>query len=265
MPAKTPQTVTATLVDRANALLGNWPPNEFEINKLRRDSKGLRKISPADYQMILGMCATMEGDIDGIKENFEAAIKKSGGDKDPIENYAKSLVVWNYFDEACDVMRQFADRYIDNVGFLETFLNLLGYAGRFHEATIRYREAKKLGPTAEGLLEQFKHLPHCRDLVEGIDDDAIAEAVTKFSEFLRKIDAVQLPSNVSALDENDTGAGRGGVEFLYFVKETEERAAQLDFDGSLFLADAQIELVLNGIIIFGIFSDIEDADADRAA
>jgi len=265
MADSAPQTVTEKLVAAANSMISNWPANEFEINKLRHDAKTLRKTCLAEYQMILGMCATMEGDIDGLRKHFEAAVKTSGGDLDPVDNFAKSLVVWNYYDDACDVMRHFTDRYDDNVRFLETFFGVLVSAGRFHEAAVRYRTAKKLGKAAENLLETHKHLPQYSDLVESIDDNTIADAVTKFGQYLRNINAVQITSSISALDEDDTGEGRTGIEFQYFVREDEDHTAQLDFDGSLFLADAEIELVRNGIIVISINSDIEVADADRAA
>ena len=265
MSGTAPETVTEKLVTTANALISDWPPNEFAINKLRHDAETLRKASVAEYQMILGMCATMEGDIDGLRRHFESAIKTSGGDLDPIDNFAKSLVVWNYYDDACDVMRHFADRYDDSVRFLGTFFAALSSAGRFHEAAARYRTARKLGIAAENLLEKHKHLPQYSELVEDIDDNTIADAVTKFGQYLRNINATQIRSCVSALDEDDTGECRTGIEFQYFIRADEDDTAQLDFDGSLFLADAEIELVRNGIIVISIISDIENADVDRAA
>jgi len=211
------------------------------------------------------MCATMKGDIEGLRSNFEAAIKTSGCGLYPIENYAKSLVVLNYLDDASSVMRRYADKYEDNVGFLENFLKVLSGAGRFHESAVRYRKLGKLGEAARPLVEEYKHLPTYSDLVVDLDDNTIADAVSIFGQYLRKIDTAQLEVAFSPLDEKDTGADRTGIEFQYFIKEDLESAAQFDFDGALFLADAGIDLVLAGILQFTIISGAEEIDADKAA
>lgn len=259
-----PETITHQLIDRANAMLAAWPPNDFAIRALKREAEKLRNVSFVDYKMLLGMCATMERDVDALRTHFSSAIQSSGGDLNPVLNYARSLQALNYFDEACQLLRSFSGRYADDLEYCRVFLEALRVAGRFHEAARFYENTKRLGESAENVIQTYKVLPPLSQLVHGIADDPIAAAVDTFSQYLRDIGAIKIWIGNSPLDEEDTGQDRTGIEITYGMPESNAaRVAELDFGGSLFVANNHLELVEKGILVFTI--RVGSTSADQAA
>ena len=260
-----PEKVTQKLMGRANVLVENWPPSDWEVGRLRSDSKVLQKASASDYEMMLGICATLLGDKNKLDKHFSSAMKKTPGLPYPVSNYALSLRFLNYDDEACDLMRSNYKHIEGNPKLIGLFISTLMSAGRFHEAVVQYKKLKKLGVSANDVVEEFKRVLDIRECVVDLADEDIAAIVSYFSKFLRDSGALKINVVHEMLDADDTDQNRPGIDFQFQVRENCETAANLDFDGSMYLAGGDFELQQHGIVVMSITSNPNSVDADQAA
>lgn len=104
-----PKRVTSELLDRLNDLANSTLPSEeitTAIQQVLFRAQGLRNANTDEYYAVQGICASLQGDVEGLVEAFETGLEKGGWSEFLFHNYVTSLDDICEFELIADVARR---------------------------------------------------------------------------------------------------------------------------------------------------------------
>jgi len=162
--------VTSELLDRLNELANSTLPVEeitTAIQQVRFRAQGLRNANTDEYYAVQGICASLQGDVDGVVEAFETGLKKGGWSEFLFHNYVTSLDDICAFELIADVAKRCTVELAHSPGALYVATTMALHAGDVRSAA----EAQRL------LTENFRSFNETP--VNG-EDPAAGAAIVNF-------------------------------------------------------------------------------------
>lgn len=265
MASINPETITEELLDRATNLSRDWPPDDFKLRKLAKDAEKLKQAGEiVDYELVMGVYATLRNDLDKMRSWFESALKKSGSDSQVVTNYAKSLCFWNLCAEALELISRYRQTYSGDVGVQKVLFDTYMQSGRFRDAIEHGQNLRKLGAAFENAGIDIECAERVHSAVSDLDDDQVATVFESYGAFLREKNLPTLRAHVSVSEPIEFHGEQPILEIAYEVSLSPDDAADLDFEGAMFMAAGHHKVIEDGRIIITIHSE-EKSSADQAA
>jgi tetratricopeptide (TPR) repeat protein len=177
-----PARKTNSLIEQLNSMDSNVQVHEFAFLKIKRDAEKVRKESIPEGDILLGMIATIEGDINEVHSRFKNAIQFIPSSPDAYSNYAASLNKLGMFSQAVEPAYK-AWEFGKTTTLFKSLITALFYAGKFREAyDLLKKETPKLSQDDKKYLNTFEHIANLDNIynfieVKNIPDDVIVKLV----------------------------------------------------------------------------------------
>ena len=174
------------LVEQLNELRRKENPDQFTIERIRREAETMRDIDPGGYYSIKGMIATLEKNPEEMRAGFEKALTASGQDPNILGNFATSLSNLGFYIEARNIRERLYPslKSVPEFGLL-LISNTFG-TGQFSRALKLIDDWKKIQPDEKHYHE--KDILQCAAFIEteGITEIELERLTAKVEEFLHE-------------------------------------------------------------------------------
>lgn len=143
MNKSSPQTITNNLIEKISSYNLDNLPSEFELKSLLRDADKLKKVSPAEGWMLLGMIHSLSDYSEESIYAFENALALSTNQFNLVlKNYIGSLEYLGKFEDICDLLKKYISD--DNHDLISSAITIFARYGLIDDALSYQRKLKKL-------------------------------------------------------------------------------------------------------------------------
>ena len=140
----------ADLIGRLVELDHSEEFDDLAVPKLVREAQALMRSDPVGARIVLGGVAGLKGDPEGVREHYEAALRRSARDSEVLKNYATALTKVGYMDDAFEAISEACERHPDDPSYLQDAIKIAMQGARFGEGRAVYERWMRLKPKDPG-------------------------------------------------------------------------------------------------------------------
>jgi tetratricopeptide (TPR) repeat protein len=148
--------------------------DDLALNRLAREAQALMKSDATGARAVLGGVASIEGNVERVREHYDAALRLSSRDSNVLAHYATALTKVGKMDDAFEAIMEVCERHPDDAAFLQDAIAIAVQGARFGESRSLYKRRNRLKP--EG---RSKDGAHMTAIAEAIDRGAFKERAAR--------------------------------------------------------------------------------------
>ena len=185
--------------------------NEWAIQKLARDARGLMKEDPVGAHIVLGGIAALRGQVAQVHRHNEIALQLSGDSLQALRNCATSLSRVGEMDEAFEVTLKVLERAPADLPTLRAALMVAVQSAHFRKGCDLYYRWNELCPD-----QPMGDEASVNRAAEAIDNHAFSEEAAQ--RVIRLAHEVRRSANVRTAGAGILALHGEGDSFLFEVK-----------------------------------------------
>ena len=240
-----PKSKASQLIEQVNALRLQEERDDFTLRKIRKEVEDLRATDAYSTYMLLGMLASIEHDINGVRKYHSKALKMHPNDLEANTNYSTSLGHLGFYTEA----REFAEKaYLADQADLELLDFLIEQSwvsGRIRDAH-KWLERwdavtpKDADPRSEIISEASELLDE-----DGVSDDDVEKLLQLKMSVLHKQEIYPSDSLIDTLEDEESR----WLNYFFEVRLPPKDVAALNFEAAKKLALSNIPIYVTDSVI----------------
>lgn len=247
MTAPVPATIVSELNDELNRMALTRDFNEFAVRRIKNKAQSLKTLDAFAYHSLLGRTDCLLQDLDQMRSHLKAAIALSPTDSGAYLDYAISVSMWGYHNEAWEYMQYAQDRASGDPAILRRVLREAWKSCRFMAVRKLLDRLELLKAELEDELNPYDDLQKACTLfqTENLSDEQGAEAAEAFGAFLRNHKIFNPPESINYLYHPD-----GRAHIVYTCDLNEKDPESLNWELFEYFSDLDIEIEKHGYIAF---------------
>lgn len=222
-------------------------PDQFTLARFERAARDSLSVDPVAAQQVLGVIASCKWDIEGVDREFSKAVT-FGGDHAVIANWARAIRDMNDLGRASDLIEKASTLAPESLSYLQEAISNSFTAGRWDD-TLRL-----LATLEQRSKAVDEHLLRAREVIAvskkmGLKASTVADVVRVTTRFMfdERVRLVGIRDLIEAIP------GEESLYFEFFVRESKERALELDERLTPLLFDQIPDLQLG---LFGVSIEV---------
>ena len=148
--------------------------DDLALNRLAREAQALMKSDATGARAVLGGVASIEGNVEKVREHYDAALRLSSRDSNVLAHYATALTKVGKMDDAFEAIMEVCERHPDDAAFLQDAIAIAVQGARFGKSRSLYKRRNRLKP--EG---RRKDEAQMTAIAEAIDRGAFKERAAR--------------------------------------------------------------------------------------
>ena len=244
MPVKA-KTKASQLIERINALRRQEEMDEFTLRKIRKEVEALQLSDAFNAYILFGSLASIEQDLDGVRDNYSKALKMRPDDRDANINYSISLNNLGFFTEA----REFAEKAYPadqaDLVLLDYLINRSWVSGRIRDAQKWLERWDIVNPKSANELTEF--ISNASELLDenGVSDDDVERLLQLKISVLHKQKIYPSRSIGETLEDEDSC----WLNYFFEVRLPPKEVVELNFKAAEKLAKSDIPTYVTDSVI----------------
>lgn len=141
-----PAPASNALIDEINKLYLVDSVDEVAVYRIKQQAQKLKVVDAVGAHVVLGMLGCLTWNEKEMRENHEAALRRSPSDPLANVNYGTSLRNMNFYSEAFDRWRRVYKLMPNDPDVVDTYVDLALLAGRFSESLPKISQWENMHP-----------------------------------------------------------------------------------------------------------------------